>query len=132
MPNCTNPNETDRRAFLSYEDQILQNSHWMKQSFSSKHTRPAATPTPPAGGEPSVTEHIRRLVYISCQSRGGPEHMTLNDWRELELELKTKLDNERSKAKRESQSPAALLERRLGRHRESPSEPEKPCSRRNV
>ena len=74
----------------------------MKKQTSNKHKQPAAHPESYAAAEPIITEQIRRLVYTCCANRGGPDHMSLNDWRDLELQLKGKLENERSKPKRRS------------------------------
>jgi hypothetical protein len=33
-----------------------------------------------------------RMVSATCAAKGGPERMTLNDWREAEDEIKRKLN----------------------------------------
>jgi hypothetical protein len=46
---------------------------------------------------PQLPERLRRLVNAAYAAYGGAENMTLNDWRDLEMELKRKLENEHQK-----------------------------------
>ena len=41
-----------------------------------------------------LPERLRRLVYAAYAAHGGAAHMRLNDWRDLELELTRRLENE--------------------------------------
>ena len=40
---------------------------------------------------PTLPEQIRRLTNVACAVRGGAERMSLNDWREVEEEIKRKI-----------------------------------------
>jgi hypothetical protein len=42
----------------------------------------------------AVPDTLRRLVQAAYVSHGGAEFMKLSDWRDLELELKRRLENE--------------------------------------
>jgi hypothetical protein len=46
---------------------------------------------------PQLPERLRGLVNTAYAAYGGAENMKLNDWRELELELKRRLENEHQK-----------------------------------
>lgn len=41
---------------------------------------------------PRAAGEIRRIVSAACAAKGGPERMTLNDWREAEQEIRRKLN----------------------------------------
>ena len=43
---------------------------------------------------PQFPERLRRLVTAAYASHGGAEYMKLDDWRDLELELKRRLEHE--------------------------------------
>ena len=43
---------------------------------------------------PQLPERLRRFVNAASAAYGGAESMTLSDWRDLELELKQRLENE--------------------------------------
>ena len=43
---------------------------------------------------PRVPERIRRLVNAAYAAHGGADHMTLDEWYDVEEELKRKLENE--------------------------------------
>ena len=43
---------------------------------------------------PQLPEKFRRLLNATYEAHGGPEHMTLADWRSMEAELKPRLENE--------------------------------------
>ena len=43
---------------------------------------------------PQLAERLRRFVNAASAAHGGVESMTLSDWRDLELELKRRLENE--------------------------------------
>jgi hypothetical protein len=43
---------------------------------------------------PQFPERLRRLVNAAYAAYGGAESMTLNDWRDLELQLKPRPENE--------------------------------------
>ena len=49
---------------------------------------------------PQFPEKLHRLLNIAYAAYGGAESMTLNDWRDLELQLKQRLENECKKCKR--------------------------------
>jgi hypothetical protein len=51
-------------------------------------------PHPPAA--PQVPARIRTLLRAVYASRGGPERMTLDDWRDVEQEIQKRLKNENS------------------------------------
>ena len=40
---------------------------------------------------PGLPERIRRLVNAACAARGGMGRMSLNEWRDLEQQLKRRL-----------------------------------------
>ena len=46
---------------------------------------------------PQLPERIRLLVNATYSVQGGVEHMSLNDWRAVEQELKRRLENEHPK-----------------------------------
>ncbi len=56
---------------------------------------PDFTPSilPPATA-PRLPGRIRLLLYAAYATRGGSERMTLNDWRDVEEEMKRRLENE--------------------------------------
>jgi len=41
---------------------------------------------------PTLWEEIRRIVSAACAAKGGPNRMTLNDWREAEQEIRRRLN----------------------------------------
>jgi hypothetical protein len=43
---------------------------------------------------PQFEDRIRLLINAASVARAGTAQMTLNDWRELELEVKERLQNE--------------------------------------
>ena len=43
---------------------------------------------------PRLPERLCELVQAAYAAHGGAENMSLNDWRDLELELKRRLENE--------------------------------------
>jgi hypothetical protein len=43
---------------------------------------------------PQLPERLRGLVNAAYAGHGGAENMKLNDWRDLELELKRRLEHE--------------------------------------
>ena len=43
---------------------------------------------------PTLPKEIRRIVRAACDAKGGPERMTLNDWREAEQEVNQRLNHE--------------------------------------
>lgn len=50
-----------------------------------------ATIQPPARSK--VNRRICLLVSAACAARAGAAQMTLNDWREVEIEVKRRLQN---------------------------------------
>jgi len=46
---------------------------------------------------PQLQERLRKLVKATYVAHGGAENMELNDWRDLELELNRRLENEYQK-----------------------------------
>jgi len=53
----------------------------------------------PSAG-PQFTQPIRLLVDAACAARAGAGQMTLNDWRDVEREVKRRLEHEWSKTQR--------------------------------
>ena len=47
-----------------------------------------------------LPENVRRLVNETYAARGGAERMTLDDWRDVEQELKRRLEDEYQKHQR--------------------------------
>ena len=43
---------------------------------------------------PGLPERIRRLINAAYAAHRGAEHMTLDEWRDLEQRLKKKLESE--------------------------------------
>lgn len=43
---------------------------------------------------PKFEDRVRLLINAASAARAGTAQMTLNDWRELELEVKERLQNE--------------------------------------
>ena len=43
---------------------------------------------------PRIPERIHRLVNAAYATHGGADHMTLDEWHDVEEELKRKLVNE--------------------------------------
>lgn len=41
---------------------------------------------------PKLPEKIRQLVSAACAAHGGAEHMTLDQWRDVERELQSRLE----------------------------------------
>ncbi len=64
----------------------------MRMSKSiSRHCSPAALQR---SAGPSSIQQIRRLINAAFAARAGSGQMTLNDWREVEQEVKRKFNNE--------------------------------------
>ena len=42
----------------------------------------------------SLPEQLRLLVHAACAAFGGMGHMTLDEWRDVEQQLKRRLQNE--------------------------------------
>jgi len=49
---------------------------------------------------PQFAERLCGLVNAKYAAHGGAQNMKLDDWRDLELELKRRLENERQKRQR--------------------------------
>jgi hypothetical protein len=49
---------------------------------------------------PQIPARLRGLVNAAYAAHGRAENMSLNDWRDLELELKRRLENENQKRQR--------------------------------
>jgi hypothetical protein len=49
---------------------------------------------------PQFPERLRGLVNAAYAAHGSAENMSLNDWRDLEMELKRRLENEDPKRQR--------------------------------
>ncbi len=47
-----------------------------------------------------LAEQIRLLVHAACVARLGAAQMTLGDWRDVEQEVKQKLENEKHETTR--------------------------------
>ena len=43
---------------------------------------------------PGLPDSIRRIINATYAAHGGAEHMTLDEWRDLEQQLKRRLQNE--------------------------------------
>jgi hypothetical protein len=39
-------------------------------------------------------DRVRRLINAACAAHAGSAQMTLNDWQEVELEVKERIENE--------------------------------------
>jgi hypothetical protein len=46
------------------------------------------------GSEHPFRERVRELIHTVSAARGGLARLTLRDWRELEQEIQTRLQNE--------------------------------------
>jgi hypothetical protein len=57
----------------------------------------AASPT---RAECLIADQIRELLEAACAARLGAAQMNLGDWRDVEQELKQKLENQSRKTKR--------------------------------
>ena len=55
-----------------------------------------------------LANQIRLLVHAACAARLGAAHMTLSDWRDVEQEVKQKLENEKQKTNRQSKAVSRL------------------------
>jgi hypothetical protein len=49
---------------------------------------------------PQFEDRIRLLINAASAARAGTAQMTLNDWRELELEVNERLQNEHARIQR--------------------------------
>ena len=49
---------------------------------------------------PQSEDRVRLLINAASAARAGTAQMTLNDWREVEVEVKERLPNEHSRIKR--------------------------------
>jgi hypothetical protein len=47
-----------------------------------------------ADAEPQLAHQIHLLIDAACAARAGAAQMTLDDWRQVELEVKRRLQNE--------------------------------------
>jgi hypothetical protein len=49
---------------------------------------------------PQIEDRLGSLIKAACDARAGAAQMTLNEWCELELELKERLQNEHATIQR--------------------------------
>ena len=56
------------------------------------HPQPTNVLSLRAPVSPQLPERLRRLVNAAYAAHGSAENMSLNDWRDLELELKRRLE----------------------------------------
>jgi hypothetical protein len=49
---------------------------------------------------PPFEDRIRSLIKAACAARAGTARMTLNDWCQVELEVKERLQNEHARIQR--------------------------------
>jgi hypothetical protein len=80
--------------------------HWQREGQHDSDTRFEAMKTRRINPQPTsalrlhtpvlpqLPERLRRFVNAASVAHGGAESMTLSDWRDLELELKRRLENE--------------------------------------
>ena len=62
--------------------------------------QPTNALTRPAPVLPQLPERLRGWVNAAYAAHGGAENLSLNDWRDLELELERRLENEHQKRER--------------------------------
>ena len=67
----------------------------MKEARRNKSRSPSAALRLLTPVSPRVPEPIRRLLNARYSAKGGPDQMTLDDWRDLELDLDRRLKHER-------------------------------------
>lgn len=72
-----------------------------KKDRSCCHGNPSAS-HPDA--ESQFTQRIRLLVHAACAARAGAAQMTLSDWRDVEQEVKQRLEYKKYEIKRSSKS----------------------------
>jgi len=72
----------------------------MRKPTMNKHQQSTSALTLHSPVLPPLPEQIRRLVNVTYSVHGGVEHMSLGDWRDVEQELKRRLENERQKYQR--------------------------------
>jgi hypothetical protein len=65
----------------------------MKKPRIERHQRSTNARTLQNPVFPPLPEKLRRLVNASYAAHGGVEHMSLDQWRDLEQELKRRLEN---------------------------------------
>lgn len=63
----------------------------------SRHSNPSIS-QPDA--ESKLARRVRLLVNAACAARTSGAHMTLSDWRDVEREMKQRLENEEHEAPR--------------------------------
>jgi len=66
----------------------------MKKPGTENHPQTANALTLHTPVLPRLPAKIRRLVRAAYAAHGGAESMKLDEWREMEQELKRKLENE--------------------------------------
>jgi len=72
----------------------------MRTSRMNRSQQSTSAPTLHTPVLPQLPERIRRLANATYSVHGGIEHMSLDDWREVEQELKRRLENEHQKYQR--------------------------------
>ena len=65
-----------------------------RKNSPCRHCSPAGRQR--TAGPPPI-QRIRLLIDAACAARAGSGQMTLNDWREVEHEVKRRLNNECSR-----------------------------------
>ena len=66
----------------------------MKKQRNNKHPQSAGAVTLRAPASPRLPRKIRQRVIAVYAARGGAEHMSLDEWRDVEDQLERKLENE--------------------------------------
>ncbi len=72
----------------------------MKKPRNDKHQQPTGALTLHTPVLPPLPERIRRLVSVAYATHGGAEQMTLDAWRDVEQEIKRRLENEQQEPQR--------------------------------
>jgi len=87
-----------RQTFLGIPE--LRSAGAMKKPSINKHQQSTRALTLHTPVLPQLPERIRGLANATYSVHGGVEHMSLDDWREVEQELRRRLENERQKHRR--------------------------------
>jgi len=77
---------------------MIPKRNGMKETRRNKSLSPSAALRLLTRVSPLVPEPIRRLLNARYSAKGGPDQMTLDDWRDLELELDRRLKHEREES----------------------------------
>ena len=74
---------------------MIPERNCMKETTRNKSRSPSAALRLLNPVSLRVPEPIRRLLNARYSAKGGPDQMTLDDWRDLELDLDRRLKHER-------------------------------------